>query len=220
MKIKTLFFDLDGTLIDSEKMAAECLTAVMKSLGMGFDSGDADFITGRTWESAFDLLYGKYSFPIPREDFAKRVLDAYRDDLAKNLQEVTGARVAIPKLAQEYRMALISGSHRREILFALEHLGIRNHFEVVLGAEDYPKSKPAPDGYLKALSMMNARPEETLVFEDSEAGIASGLASGLWVVAITSTNHLGIDQSCAHFQLRDWQGVGVEWVKGLERANK
>jgi len=218
VKIKTLFFDLDGTLIDSEKMAAECLTAVMKSLGIGFDSGDADFITGRTWESAFDLLYGKYSFPIPREDFAKRVLDAYRDDLAKNLQEVTGARVAIPKLAQEYRMALISGSHRREILFALEHLGIRNHFEVVLGAEDYPKSKPAPDGYLKALSMMGAQAQETLVFEDSEAGIASGIAAGLWVAAITSTNHLGIDQSRAHFQLRDWQGVGVEWVNGLSKS--
>ncbi|RZA10740.1 MAG: HAD family phosphatase, partial [Proteobacteria bacterium] len=90
----------------------------------------------------------------------------------------------------------------------------------VLGAEDYPQSKPAPDGYLKALSLMKATAEETLVFEDSEAGISSGLSAGLWVAAVTSTNHLKVDQTRAHVLMTDWQGVDSSWVERLELVHK
>ncbi|MGZ3687945.1 MAG: HAD family hydrolase, partial [Bdellovibrionota bacterium] len=113
---------------------------------------------------------------------------------------------------------LVSGSHRSEILWALDKLQIRSHFQVILGAEDYPRSKPAPDGYEKALKTLAVKPNRSLVFEDSTAGIRSARDAGTWVVAITGTNHFKQDTSEAHHWIPDLREVNVDWISKITNA--
>lgn len=164
---------------------------------------------------AFDHLFKKYPIPVPAEQAAEEMMERYRKSLLTHLKFVPGSADAVKALAGHFKLALVSGSNRSEIFFALDRLGVREQFEVVLGAEDYPKSKPAPDGYLKAMKMLQANAAETLIFEDSEAGIASARAAGTWVVAITGTNHFNQDISKAHEKIPDLTQVNAEWVKAL-----
>lgn len=214
--IRTILFDLDGTLIDTEPSAAKAIADCFSEWGIQIDKQDSHFITGRTWESAYDYLFAKYAIPLPREEASRLLIERYRLELETRLHLVPGGADAVREIAPHFDLALVSGSYRSEILWALDKLAIREHFKVIYGAEDYPRSKPAPDGYLKALATLKGQGPETLVFEDSEAGIASGLAAGAWVVAITATNHFRQDTSQAHEKIPDLRGVNREWVRAFE----
>ncbi len=213
--IDTILFDLDGTLVDTEPAAAKAIHMCFENWGLKIDATDAAYITGRTWASAFDFLFKKYKLPVSANEAGEEMMQAYRDSLEVHLGIVPGGAAAVNALAGHYELALVSGSNRQEILWALDKLKIRHQFKVILGAEDYPNSKPAPDGYLKALKMLSRQAPNTLIFEDSQPGIASARAAGAWVVAITGTNHFKQDTSHAHHHIPDLRGVSPEWISQL-----
>ena len=184
------------------------------------DPQDASHITGRTWDSMWSWIEKKYAPPVPREEALRKLVERYRAHLEQDIVEIPGAAQAVKSLHGNYRLGLVSGSHRQEILFALDHLQIRSCFDVIYGAEDYPRSKPAPDGYQKALDTLNVHAQSTVIFEDSEAGIQSGRAVGAWVIAIRAANHFGHDQGQAHASVQDLSRVNAEWLSQLELEAK
>jgi HAD superfamily hydrolase (TIGR01509 family) len=214
--IRAVIFDLDGTLIDTEPAAAKAITESFQGWGIQVDHDDAAYITGRTWETAFQFLFKKYEIPVPAQQASQEMISRYRELIEKQLFPVAGSAEAVRALAKDYPLALVSGSYRSEILWALGRLGVLEHFQVILGAEDYPRSKPAPDGYLKALDLLNMKAENTLVFEDSEAGITSAKSAGTFVAAITGTNHFRQNTAHAHVFLKDLIGVDPNWVRALK----
>lgn len=213
---KTIFFDMDGTLVDTELAAAKAVEECFLSWNHEVKEEDRHFVSGRTWETALKFLFDRYPPSVPRAVATEFILETYRSRIESNLIIVAGARESVRDLAKEFPLGLISGSNRREIFFILERLGIRDLFQIILGAEDYPNSKPAPDGYLKAMQLIGGEPLSTLVFEDSTAGIASGRAAGMGVCAITSTNHFAENTEGAHYFIPDLTEVNRAWVKALK----
>jgi len=213
--MKTIFFDLDGTIIDTEKNASLVVKQCLEAWNIRCTQEDIEYVTGRTWESAYDFLFRKYSIPIPVDEAKTIIATSYRKSLEEQLFVVPGSVEAVQSLAQKFPLALVSGSYRSDILWAIRKLGIEGAFKLVLGAEDYHKSKPSPDGYVKASKTLGVSPEHCLVFEDSTAGIESARTAGMWVIAVTSTNHFRQDQSKAHHKIKDFTGVNPEWVKKL-----
>ncbi len=214
-KIKTILFDLDGTIVDTEKVAADSVWEFFAQWKIQLQTEDAGYLTGRTWASAFNYLFNKYSIPISKEEASRQMLEKYRHSIENNLAIIPGSTTAIANLAPHFSLGLVSGSHRADIEWALKKLGVYHHFHTILGAEDYPRSKPQPDGYLKALQLMDTRPEACLIFEDSEAGIQSARAAGTWVAAITHANHFGQNCREAHVQIPNFNLVTAEWVHHL-----
>ena len=216
--IRALLLDLDGTLIHSEPVAAQALAEVFVKYGGSLPSDQARAVIGRTWHSALDLIDQKIGLPLPREQLLDEVLDLYRSRLLTHVAEVPGAAQAIHTLSQHFQIAVVSGSFREEIEAALNGLRVRDRISLVLGAEDYPQSKPSPDGYLKALNHFGVRPSEALIFEDSEAGMAAGLAAGSPVVAIThcsSVKRGSIWLSRVQSTIQDWSQVTPDWVRSF-----
>lgn len=213
MALQTVFFDLDGTLIDTEQAAARVLRETFHEWNIPISHEDADRVTGVTWEKALQFLFTRYAPPIPSDDATHLILARYHAVLRDHLPEVPGAREAVRSLSKYVRLAVVSGSHHHTIEWALKQLGILQYFEFVLGAEDYPQSKPAPDGYLKGLKMMGADPATSLVFEDSFAGITSSKAAGIKVVALRATNYLNQDQSKADYFIHDLRDVSDAWIR-------
>jgi HAD superfamily hydrolase (TIGR01509 family) len=104
-----------------------------------------------------------------------------------------GASEAVTRLAPHYPLAIASGALRVEILRTLERERLIHHFQVIIGAEDAPASKPAPDPYLRAVELLAipgrpvVRPADCVAIEDSRWGLESARAAGLRTVAVTHT---------------------------------
>ncbi len=219
--VQALLLDLDGTLIHSEPVAARALMDVLARQGRTIGQADADLVVGRTWHSALDILEARGLLPSgegERERLLSEVLDSYRLRLRTDVTEVPGAARAIEALSSHFTIAVVSGSFREEIGLALEGLGVSSRVSFYLGAEDYPRSKPAPDGYLAALRRLGLSPAQALVFEDSEAGMASAISAGIPVVAVRhcrSTPDSSHWLSKAAASVEDWSQISTEWVRGL-----
>lgn len=220
--IKAVLFDLDGTIVDSEAQAFLVIQKKCLEWGVRIKPTDAAVFAGKKWDFAFSYLCQTYDFPIEESELGQKILHAYHLSLQETISVVPGVVEAIKELSREYKMGLVSGSYRKDILYILQKLDVLKYFSIVLGSEDYPNSKPAPDGYRQAIDFFKLQPENCLVFEDSHPGIDSALAAGAYVVAVTLTNHFGHDLSKAHAQIKNFQKVNCAWIRdfGETRSGK
>jgi HAD superfamily hydrolase (TIGR01509 family) len=193
-------FDLDGTLIDSERETAEAMArALERGQGIRVEQYDRDFIIGRSWIAIYDSLRSRYpQLTWNREETVAQTA-LYRDEVFDELgiTVLPGARGALG-WTREHERALVTGSSRVEVTQVLPRIGPEATFPVIVAAEDVARSKPAPDGYHAAMAQLGLPASACVVIEDSVAGIAAGRAAGCIVVAVRAGNFGGWDQSGAH----------------------
>ena len=84
-------------------------------------------------------------------------------------------------------LAVVSGSRRKSVEGSLAALHLLDKFETLVCAEDYRNGKPAPDCFLAAAERLGVRPEECLVFEDTDMGIEAATAAGMASVRVPQT---------------------------------
>ena len=82
--------------------------------------------------------------------------------------------------------------------------GFKNLFDAILTSEDFERSKPDPDCYLKAAQKLGVEPDECVVFEDSVNGLRSGMAAKMKVVGLLTTNPLDIVAPLSDLQVSDY----------------
>jgi len=200
MAIRGFLFDLDGTLVDSERETAEAMArALWRGQGIAIEPYDRDFIIGRSWIAIYESLAARY----PQLAWSRQETIAQtamlRDEVFAELgvTVLPGARAALG-WTQGRPRALVTGSSRAEVTQVLPRIGPEAAFPVIVAAEDVTRSKPAPDGYQAAMAALGLGPDECLVIEDSVAGIAAGRSAGCLVVACRAGNFAGWDQSGAH----------------------
>lgn len=200
MAIRGFLFDLDGTLVDSERETAEAMArALSRGQGITITPYDRDFIVGRSWIAIYDSLAARYpQLTWSREETIAQTA-VLRDEVFAELgvTVLPGARQVLG-WTQDKPRALVTGSSRVEVAQVLSRIGPEAGFAVIVAAEDVTRSKPAPDGYRAAMAALGLRPAECLVVEDSVAGIEAGRSAGCLVVACRAGNFAGWDQSGAH----------------------
>jgi HAD superfamily hydrolase (TIGR01509 family) len=200
VSIRGFLFDLDGTLVDSERETAEAMArALARGQGIVVEPYDRDFIIGRSWIAIYESLKSRYpQLAWTRDETIARTAEL-RDEVFEELgiTVLPGARAMLARTLGQPR-ALVTGSSRAEVAQVLPRIGPDARFDAIVAAEDVTRSKPAPDGYQKALAQLRLAPHECMVIEDSVAGIAAGRAAGCLVVAVRAGNFGGWDQSGAH----------------------
>jgi sugar-phosphatase len=201
--IRGFLFDLDGTLIDSERESAEAMArALERHHGITIEQADRDYVVGRSWVAIYDNLKARYpQLTWNREETISRTA-MMRDEVFEEIgiTVLPGVRTALG-WTQRHPRALVTGSSRVEVTQVLPRIGEEATFPVIVAAEDVPRSKPAPDGYRSAMRQLGVEPAQCIVIEDSVAGIAAGRAAGCIVVAVRAGNFGGWDQTGAHHVL-------------------
>jgi HAD superfamily hydrolase (TIGR01509 family) len=191
--IRGFLFDLDGTLVDSERETAEAMArALARGQGIEIAQYDRDFIIGRSWLAIYDSLRARYPQLAWSREQTIAETARLRDEVFAELgiTVLPGAREMLT-WTRAHPRALVTGSARAEVAQVLPLIGPEAQFEVIIAAEDVARSKPAPDGYAKAIGQLGLAPHECVVVEDSEAGIAAGGADGSsvgWACASRTPN--------------------------------
>lgn len=185
-----MIFDCDGVLIDSEIISARMLVAELGKLGLAID---LDYVgrhfLGRSYPTVMKQIRAEFGIELPEsfeETYRENLLAAFQRDL-RVIPHVTEV---LAGLAVPFCVATSSSPRRAAMSLALVGLdGLVG--ERLFTSTMVARGKPAPDLFLLAASRMGARPEETLVIEDSLTGIRAGLAAGMTVWRFIGGSHLG-----------------------------
>jgi len=214
MPFAAVLFDLDGTLVDTERESAEAMARALAAHGVPCDQEDRDYIIGRSWVAIHARLVERYTLTMSRDELIAATARAREGVFAElGVTILQGAREAVTRLGP--RRALVTGSSRVEAKQALAALGLADAFQVVVAAEDVPRSKPHPDGYLLAAERLGVAIDHCLIIEDSLSGIAAGVAAGGTVVAVAAGNFAGHDQRHAHCRIATLDELTGELVDEL-----
>ena len=218
--IRGFLFDLDGTLVDSERETAEAMARTLsRHHAIEIEQYDRDFIIGRSWIAIYDSLKQRYpQLAWSRAEMIAKTA-AMRDEVIAELgiTVMPGARDVLQWTRQAHKRALVTGSSRQEVTQVLPHLGEHAAFDVIIAAEDVERSKPAPDGYQAALAALGLDPHEVVVIEDSEAGITAGREAGCRVLAVRAGNFGGWKQDHAHRVIDTLDELTPSLVEALAR---
>jgi len=198
--IRGYLFDLDGTLVDTERESGEALArALALHQGIVVDQYDRDFVIGRSWVAIYESLKARYPHLTWNRDETIAQTAIMREDVLREqgVRVMPGARELL-EATRSYPRALVTGSSRVEALQVLPLIGEVARFDAIFAAEDCARSKPDPDGYQRAMAALGLGPRHCVVIEDSVSGIAAGRSAGCLTIAVRAGNFGGWDQSGAH----------------------
>lgn len=206
--VRAVFFDLDGTLVDSEIHTDQAIGVVAARYGIAGFALPHTETRGRTWLYVAERIRALTKIDRAAETLAAELLDLWVE-LATDVNPVPGAQEAIrAAAAANLKLGVVSGSPRSVIDSFLDKLGVGDRIDprARIGGDAVSRSKPDPEGYLLAARASDVDPADTLVFEDSQAGLLAARAAGMRSVFITCCasdipgNTLLASASCTHYR--------------------
>jgi HAD superfamily hydrolase (TIGR01509 family) len=193
-----LLFDLDGTLVDSERENIESLVLAARRYGVELDGDERSFVIGHSWNEIYALIVRNHALTVGLPALIAAAVEEKRALLAAGgLRALPGAVALVKRMAGRSKLAVVSGASRGEVLDALAGLGVLDLIPVVVGAEDYQNGKPSPEPYQLGLALLGVGPARSIVIEDATPGILSARAAGARVIGVRAGNFVGYDLSAA-----------------------
>ena len=185
-EVKAALFDLDGVVFDTEPQytvfwGSQCREFHPEHPGLEQE------IKGQTLTQIYEKHFTANGLAEKQALITKR-LDAYEAQM--HYDYIDGFEAFIRDLRHRgIKTAVVTSSNMPKMQSVyLQRPEFKELFDEILTSEDFERSKPDPDCYLKAAQRFHATPEECVVFEDSFNGLKSGRAAGMKVVGLSTTN--------------------------------
>jgi beta-phosphoglucomutase len=188
MPPRAVVFDFNGTLSDDEPILCEIFQELFAAQGRPLSAQEYfDQLAGLSDPEVVRTWLGP-GHPAVDEVLEERI-SRYRAIVADGSSVPGDRRDAVHYAAERAPVALVSGAARAEIEPVLEATGLAAAFSAVVSADDVERGKPDPEGYLRALELLDddVRAEDVVVFEDTEAGVAAATSAGMRVLAVLGT---------------------------------
>jgi HAD superfamily hydrolase (TIGR01509 family) len=195
--LQAIVFDFDGVIADSEPLHFQAYRDVLAEEGVTLTERDYyDLYLGFDDAGAFEAIASDRGLPADaarvRELVARKARRLEALEGADSLL-FPGAADAVRRASAAYPLAIASGARGEEIRRVLAREGLAGCFAAIVAAEDTLVSKPAPDPYLHALTLLRAAgypalsARQCVAIEDSLWGLQSARAAGMKTVAVTTT---------------------------------
>jgi len=185
---RAVIFDFNGTLSDDEPILYEIFRELFAEYGRPLST-----------QKYFDELAGLSDPEIVRtwlgrdhpavDEVVERRIALYRERVADGSSVPEPVREAVRYAAARVQVGVVSGAARPEIEPVIRAAGLADSVGTIVAAEDVAEGKPHPAGYLRALALLDGglQARDVLVFEDTEAGVASAKAAGMRCLAVLGT---------------------------------
>jgi HAD superfamily hydrolase (TIGR01509 family) len=186
-RLAAVLFDMDGTLVDSEKVWEVALHELASRLGGRLSALARARMVGTNMSESMAILHADVGRTDADLDSSVEWLETRMGELfAAGLVWKPGAQELLTAVAAAgLPAALVTATRRRLVETALETIG-RRYFAAVVCGDDIEQTKPHPEPYRTAAALLGVPPSRCVAIEDSPTGLASAQAAGCVVVGVPS----------------------------------
>ena len=210
---KAALFDLDGVVFDTEPQYTVFWGMICRQYHPEHPGLEHE-IKGSTLTQIYDRWF---SGPLASE---RASITARLDDYEQQMHYdyIAGFEALVADLHRHgVKTAVVTSSNipKMESVYRYQPR-FKELFDAILTSEDFSRSKPDPDCYLKAAARFNVSPEECIVFEDSFNGLKSGRAAGMRVVGLATTNSAEAIAPYSDIQISDYNGIDTAFLLNIQ----
>ena len=194
---KAFLFDMDGVIVNSEQIWENISDDFTEKIYGKIIKEKIGDLTGVSVDKEYDLAVGQ-GFTMDKEKFVeiydRQAMEVYKAaDITKGLEKL----LTFLK-DNNFVIGIVSSSRKVWIEAALSKMHFRDMFKYILSLNEAGlPSKPSPEGYFRAMKDLEVTPENTIILEDSNAGITAGKKTGAFVIAFTGFLVDGYEQISA-----------------------
>jgi beta-phosphoglucomutase family hydrolase len=215
--LKAVIFDLDGVIIDSEPFHLVVNEKIFANLGINLSEDEYQSFIGTTHQDMWSTIKKKYgllqSVPELVNMQVSGNINYIKNEKIDAIEGVTGLLSRLKKA--NIKIGIASSSPTEVIELVIKKLGISDYFSVVVGGEKIEKGKPSPDIFLKAAKVLNTKPENCVVIEDSENGVKAAKAAGMKCVGFRNPNSGNQDLKKADLIVDTYNSLEIKTLMNL-----
>ena len=211
-QLKAALFDLDGVVFDTEPQysifwGSQCRLYHPEHPGLEHE------IKGQTLTQIYDQWFS--GSLLKEQPIITQRLNDYEAQM--HYDYIDGFEQLIADLhAHGVKTAVVTSSNQPKMQAVYRYQPkFRELFDAILTSEDFERSKPDPDCYLKAAARLGAQTDECIVFEDSFNGLRSGRAAQMAVVGLATTNPVDSIRELSDIQISDYRNVDFNQLSSL-----
>lgn len=182
----TVLWDNDGVLVDTEGLYFQASREVLSNVGIDLTLDQFREISLRRGQSTFILATERGVSANDVERLRKERDRMYAELMAARSCVIEGAEDVLRSLHGRVRMGIVTSAQRQHFQAVHEKSGLIQYMDFVLTREDYTQSKPHPEPYLTAMNRHGLRPDQCIIVEDSERGLAAASAAGVDCIIVLS----------------------------------
>ena len=216
--VKTVIFDMDGVLVNSEPLHHEVSLVQFKNLDIEVTDDVFATFTGNSNKMIYQKLKDRFELQQEIGDLIatknKLFIEAF--DKKENLNLIPGVKELIVDLYNNGVQLIVASSSEMEIINKVfERFNLDPYFTHKVSGNDFPESKPNPAIFVKAASYSKAPIQECVIIEDSTNGIKAAKAAGIFCIAYKSEEVDNQDQSLADIIIYDYKDLDFERIKNI-----
>jgi sugar-phosphatase len=212
--LRATIFDMDGLLLDSEKLWHEAEVEILGELGVPINRDGTRLTKGMFVAEVVSFWYQRHPWSGPTElDVVDRVL-ARVGELVENGGELMPGAVRALELAGERGPVVVGSSTPLPLIErCLRHFDLLSHFQSLHSADREPFGKPHPGVFLSAAKALDVPPSACLVFEDSAAGVLAAKAARMTCVAVPTPDERSLPAfGIADLVLASLDDLSRDWL--------
>jgi HAD superfamily hydrolase (TIGR01509 family) len=201
--MRAVIFDMDGLMIDSEKVYFEAGRQIAREFGKEVSDQTLGRMMGRKPLESVALFAHELNISEPPDSLLKRREARVVRVLERGIDTMPGLDFILKELYPSRPLAIATSAPGYIVDVVMRKLELRDFFKVIQTSDDVTLGKPDPEIYLKAMAKLKVKPSESIVLEDSSNGALAGKRSGAYVIAVPSAYTRDQDFSFVDFVARD-----------------
>jgi len=216
--IKTVIFDLDGVIIDSEPVHFELEKQMLDELRVTMSSEEHNTYVGMSSENMWETIVKKHNLVYQPSELVQKKYSLYINHLTneQNLYPIKGVAELIKKLHKNNFKLIVASSSPLEVIDAvLKKFDLSNYFMATISGTQLIHSKPHPEIFLNAAKLAHSELRECVVIEDAANGVTAAKAAGMKCIGFANPNSGNQNLNKADVIIKSFEEINVEFVRKL-----